>query len=46
MTCMDTVEPLIDWFISHGGTLDRTSIGFQDFIDSGRGAVALRDIEV
>lgn len=43
---MDTVDPLVEWFTSHGGAFDHASIGFQDFPDSGRGAVALRDLAV
>lgn len=43
---MDTVEPLIQWFVSSGGSIDRTAIGFEELEDTGRSAVALRDIDV
>lgn len=43
---MDAVEPLVDWFTCNGGTIDRAAIGFKGFVDSGRGAVALRDLDV
>lgn len=40
------MDALLQWFTSHGGTVDYASIGFQEFADCGRGAIALRDIEV
>lgn len=43
---MEPVENLIQWFIAKGGSIDRSAIGFKEFPDSGRGAVALRDIDV
>ncbi|KAF8306317.1 hypothetical protein DL93DRAFT_2088758 [Clavulina sp. PMI_390] len=45
---MSASDPLTDWFVQHGGVFDRSAIGFQDFEPSegGRGAVALKDLEV
>lgn len=43
---MDSVARLVDWFTSNGGTIDPTAIGFREFSDTGRGAVALRDLDV
>ncbi|KAG8988081.1 hypothetical protein FRB90_002969, partial [Tulasnella sp. 427] len=34
-----------DWFERSGGTYAKDLIGLQDFPDTGRGAVALKDIE-
>ena len=40
------MEALIKWFIAKEGTIDQSAIGFKEFADLGRGAVALRDIDV
>lgn len=39
-------EQFLTWFEREGGVYAKDLIGLQDFPDSGRGAVALRDIEV
>lgn len=39
-------ETLFSWFQSQNGMVDASSMGFTEFPDSGRGAVALRDIPV
>lgn len=39
-------DSLFFWFQSQNGIVDASSMGFKDFSDSGRGAVALRDIPV
>lgn len=36
----------LDWFERRGGEYAKDLIGLQDFPDTGRGAVALKDIEV
>ncbi|KAF7315884.1 Ribosomal lysine N-methyltransferase 4 [Mycena indigotica] len=38
------MDAVLLWFTHHGGTIDASSIGFVDFSNAGRGAVALRDI--
>ncbi|KAJ7162078.1 SET domain-containing protein [Mycena filopes] len=41
---MDAVSDLLEWFKTHGGSLDQTHVGFTVFPGCGRGAVALKDI--
>jgi len=43
---MERVEALVQWFVAKGGSIDQSAIGFKEFVDSSRGAVALRDINV
>lgn len=43
-----TYPAFVDWFQKQGGTIDLTSMGLREFpaSEGGRGAVALKDIEV
>ncbi|KAF7322034.1 Ribosomal lysine N-methyltransferase 4 [Mycena kentingensis (nom. inval.)] len=38
------MDAVLSWFTTNGGTIDDAAVGFTDFPDSGRGAVALCDI--
>ncbi|KAG8967718.1 hypothetical protein FRC03_009411 [Tulasnella sp. 419] len=38
-------KAFFDWFKSQGGIIDTETIGLHIYEDSGRGAIALRDIE-
>jgi hypothetical protein len=41
------MEVLSSWFESAGGELDTSAMGFSSFTeDGGRGAIALRDLDV
>ena len=37
---------IFHWFQSHGGTIDEGAMGISNFSDTGRGVIALRDIQV
>lgn len=39
-------KAFLDWFERRGGTYAKDLLGLQDFPDTGRGAVALKDIDV
>jgi hypothetical protein len=43
---MDYLDQLVTWFKSQGGELDSSVMGFQNFLEYGRGAVAKRNIPV
>ncbi|KAJ7212933.1 SET domain-containing protein [Mycena pura] len=38
------MDDVLGWFTSGGGSFDHSSVGFTEFPDCGRGAVALQDI--
>ncbi|KLO09098.1 SET domain-containing protein [Schizopora paradoxa] len=38
------MEGFVEWFISQGGILDRTTMALQDIPNQGRGAIALKDL--
>lgn len=40
------MDDLVDWFIAHGGMLDKSVMALKDIADQGRGAIALKDIPV
>lgn len=40
------IESFVGWFQSAGGSVDLSVMGITTFPDSGRGAIALRDIPV
>ena len=41
----NALNDFVDWFQQHG-TLDVRSMGIVDFLEYGRGAIALQDIPV
>ena len=44
--CMASDLHLVDWFTAHNGTFDRSALAFAQIDSLGRGAFALRDLQV
>ena len=44
--CMASDLLLVDWFTAHNGTFDRSALAFAQIDSLGRGAFALRDLQV
>ena len=46
MITMPSDLDLVDWFTAHNGTFDRSALTFAQTDTLGRGAFALRDLQV